>query len=57
MTDMFYLYSKQLSFSQRTGMMAHNPFQNYKVIVKKVDRGYLTEEKLTRILKKDFAIK
>ena len=54
---MFYLYSKPLSFSQRTGMMAHNPFQNYKVIVKKVDRGYLTEEKLTRILKKDFAIK
>ncbi len=44
-------------FAQRTGMMTQNPFQNYKIIVKKVDRGYLTEEELTRILKKDFAIK
>ncbi|MFA6887425.1 MAG: site-specific integrase [Bacteroidales bacterium] len=44
-------------FAQRTGMMKHNPFENYKITVKKVDRGYLTEEELTRILEKKFTIK
>ena len=44
-------------FAQRSGMMIHNPFENYKITVKKVDRGYLTEEELTRILEKEFAIK
>ena len=44
-------------FAQRTGMMTHNPFENYKITVKKVDRGYLTEEELTRILEKEFTIK
>ena len=44
-------------FAQRSGMMTHNPFENYKITVKKVDRGYLTEEELTRILEKEFTIK
>lgn len=44
-------------FAQRSGMMTHNPFQNYKITVKRVDRGYLTEEELIRILEKEFTIK
>lgn len=44
-------------FAQRSGMITHNPFQNYKITFKKVDRGYLTEDELTRILKKEFVIK
>lgn len=40
--------------AQNNGWLFSNPFANYKIRIKEVDRGYLTEEEIARILKKKF---
>ncbi len=43
-------------FAQNSNLMIHNPFLNYKISFRKVDRGYLLEEELKRIIKKKITI-
>lgn len=38
------------------GWMKKNPYANFKFTLKKVDKGFLTEEELDTIIKKDFEI-
>ena len=38
--------------AKNNGWIFHDPFTNYRIRLKKVDRGYLTEEELQRILQK-----
>ena len=38
--------------AKNNGWIFHDPFANYRIRLKKVDRGYLTEEELQRILQK-----
>ncbi len=40
--------------AQRNGWLQHDPFVNYKISLKKVDRGYLTEGELKKIMLKKF---
>ena len=47
-------YSVNCFNSQNNGWITVDPFANYHIHMKAVDRGYLTEEELERILKKDF---
>ena len=43
--------------ARNNGMIATDPFANYKIHMTKVDRGYLTQEDIEKLLKKQFAIK
>ena len=43
--------------ARNNGWIQHDPFANYKIKTPKVDRGYLTQEELDAILKKDFSVK
>ncbi len=43
--------------AKNNGWIFSDPFINYKIRLKKVDRGYLTEPELKKILKKQFACK
>lgn len=56
--------AKFMQFFKRIVLIARNnalitgdPFANYKIRLKRVDRGYLTEEEINKILKKKFATK
>ncbi len=40
--------------AQRNGQLQSDPFANYKISLKKVERGYLTKEELKRVIKKKF---
>lgn len=42
-------------FAQDSNQMTHNPFAKYKISFKKVDRGYLLDDEIKRIMQKDFA--
>lgn len=39
----------------RNGWIVGDPFGNYKISIAKVDRGYLTDDELKKIIKKEFA--
>lgn len=41
-------------FAQNNELMHHNPFANYQIHFEKVDRGFLVDDELKRIMKKDF---
>ena len=57
-TAKFMQYFKRIILLARNnGLIAIDPFANYKIHLTKVDRGYLTQENLEKILKKEFAIK
>lgn len=43
--------------ARNNGMIATDPFANYKIHMTKVDRGYLTQEDIEKLLKKQFTIK
>ena len=43
---------KMILIARNNGWILADPFINYKIRLKKVDRGYLTEEELQRILQK-----
>lgn len=40
--------------AQNDGLLHSNPFANYRISIKKVDRGYLNDEDLKHIMQKDF---
>ncbi len=43
-------------FAQNSNFMTHNPFLNYKISFQKVDRGYLLEDELKKLIDKKIAI-
>jgi len=43
--------------ARNNGWIYHDPFANYKIRFQKADRGYLTQEELEAILKKEFSVK
>lgn len=48
------IFRKNILIAKNNGWITVDPFANYHIHMKAVDRGYLTEEELERILKKDF---
>lgn len=50
-------FKRVILIAQNNGWMQHNPFANYKIHFKKVDRGYLTDQELEIIKNKEFDIK
>jgi site-specific recombinase XerD len=42
--------------AKNNGWITADPFHNYKITFKKVDRGYLTDEELQKLMQKSFAI-
>jgi integrase len=40
--------------AQKDGILQNDPFANYKISLKKVDRGFLTDDELNRIMEKKF---
>ena len=50
---MWILFLKSIIIVARNnGILTKDPFANYKIQMKKVDRGYLTEDEIKIILKK-----
>jgi site-specific recombinase XerD len=43
--------------AKNNGWITSDPFHNYKITFKKVDRGYLADEELQKLMQKSFAIK
>ncbi|MDR3652361.1 MAG: site-specific integrase [Paludibacter sp.] len=43
--------------ARNNGLIIHDPFANYKIKLTKVDRGYLTQEDIEKILQKKFSTK
>jgi site-specific recombinase XerD len=43
--------------ARNNGWLLHDPFVNYRIKSPKVDRGYLTQEKLETIMQKEFSVK
>jgi len=57
-TAKFMQYFKRIILIARNnGLISIDPFVNYKTHLTKVDRGYLTQENVEKILKKEFVIK
>ena len=57
-TAKFMQYFKRIILLARNnGLIAIDPFANYKTHLTKVDRGYLTQVNVEKILKKEFVIK
>mgnify|MGYP001415159945 FL=1 len=57
MAKFIQLLKRIITLARNNGLMNHDPFANYKIKFKKVDRGYLTEEELTKIMIKSFPTK
>ncbi|MFQ9315247.1 site-specific integrase [Dysgonomonas mossii] len=49
-------FKRIIIIARNNGWMQHDPFANYKIRIKKVDRGYLTEEELQKIKQKELTI-
>ncbi len=49
-------FKRIILIARNNGWMLHDPFSNYKIRLKKVDRGYLTKEELECIAKKKIDI-
>lgn len=43
-------------FAQKCGVMTHDPFLNHHFHLEPVDRGFLTDDEIQRIMQKDFEI-
>lgn len=43
-------------FAQKCGVMTHDPFLNHHFHIEHVDRGFLTDDEIRRIMEKDFDI-
>ncbi|MDL2223379.1 site-specific integrase [Bacteroidales bacterium OttesenSCG-928-M11] len=55
-TSKFMQFFKRIVIIARNnGLIQGDPFANYKIQIKKVDRGYLTEEEINKIVSKKFA--
>src|ERR1035437_809641 len=50
-------FKRIIIIAHNNGLIAIDPFANYKIRLTKVDRGYLTQEDVEKILKKEFAIR
>ena len=48
------LLKKILILARNNALIIHDPFANYQIQFKKVDRDYLTEQELNRLIKKRF---
>lgn len=48
-------FKRIIIIARNNGMLVGDPFANYKIRIKKVDRGYLTEEEINKIVSKKFA--
>ena len=47
-------FKRIIIIARNNGLIVTDPFANYKIQIKKVDRGYLSEEEVNRILRKKF---
>lgn len=45
-----------INYARHRGLIMHDPFANHKLHYELVDRGYLTEDEVLRIMKKHFDI-
>jgi len=52
---MIQFLKKMVTFAHNTGIIQHQPFTGYVISVKKVDKGYLTEQELKSIIGKQFS--
>lgn len=50
-------FKRIVIIAKNNGWLKHDPFANYKIRIKKVDRGYLTQEEVEAIMGKNFATK
>ncbi|MBU0489758.1 MAG: site-specific integrase, partial [Bacteroidetes bacterium] len=50
----FKVFKKVIKNARANGWMKNDPFANFKMTAKKVDRGYLTEDELAKIQSKKF---
>jgi len=50
-------FKRIILIARNNGLIATDPFANYKIRLISVDRGYLTQEDVEKILKKEFVIK
>ncbi|CDN30456.1 transposase [Mucinivorans hirudinis] len=48
-------FKRIIIVAKNNGLIVGDPFANYKIRLKKVDRGYLSEEELGKIMKKKFS--
>lgn len=48
-------FKRIILIARNNGMITTDPFASYKIQLKRVDRGYLTEEEINKILKKKFS--
>lgn len=53
-SKMIQYLKKMVTFAHNTGIIQHHPFTGYIISMKKVDKGYLTEQELIKILQKQF---
>ena len=51
------LLKRIILIARNNGLITIDPYANYKIHLAKVDRGYLTQENVEKILKKQFSIK
>jgi len=51
------LFKRIILIARNNGLISIDPYANYKIHIAKVDRGYLTQENVEKILKKKFTIK
>lgn len=47
-------FKRATIIAAKNGWIVGDPFQNYKISLQKVDRGYLTDAELKKIMKKEF---
>jgi site-specific recombinase XerD len=47
-------FKRIIIIARNNGILIGDPFANYKIRIKKVDRGYLTEEEIAKISQKEF---
>ena len=57
MAKFMQFFKRIFILARNNGIIVHDPFGNYKINLKKVDRGYLSEQELNKIMKKKFTAK
>jgi hypothetical protein len=50
-------FKRIIIIAKNNGWITNDPFANYKIRLKKVDRGYLTQEEIGVIMQKKFSTK
>ena len=51
------IFRRIVTFAVHNGLLTQNPFEHYKIKIDRVERPYLTQEELDRILHKRFTIR